>query len=222
LTPGLSFCHNMCYRCPNGPCKPIFDIYISIAFQWYKKHPNARCFWPLQSNSETLGVSEDSQVPISGMWVSSSHSLKVKLRHWQFRDSHLGVPGQKAIWMWASGRGTKYTIRGKVVASPKSGPWWVLWVRICPWLVLAPKVLQLCTNQLVVWFVQTRMSDYVFVILSSLISELQHAPLPPENATNQGACPDSLFFHCLQSGLTFESIKEPRGASRCIITNLIN
>jgi hypothetical protein len=36
----------------------------------------------------------------------------------------------------------------KVVASPKSGPWWVLWVRGCPWLVLAPKVLQLCTNHL--------------------------------------------------------------------------
>jgi hypothetical protein len=23
-------------------------------------------------------------------------------------------------------------IRGKVVASPKSGPWWVLWVRVLP------------------------------------------------------------------------------------------
>jgi len=49
---------------------------------------------------------------------------------WQFRDSHLGILGQKAIWMWASWRGTKYIIRGKVVASPKSGPWWVLWVRV--------------------------------------------------------------------------------------------
>jgi len=50
-------------------------------------------------------------------------------------------------------------IRGKVVASPKSRSWWVLWVRVCPWPVLAPKVLQLCTNQLVVWFVQIRVSD---------------------------------------------------------------
>jgi hypothetical protein len=53
----------------------------------------------------------------------------------------LGVPGQNAIWMWASCRGTKYTIRGKVVSSPKSGPWWVLWVQICLWLILAPKML---------------------------------------------------------------------------------
>jgi hypothetical protein len=49
-------------------------------------------------------------------------------------------------------RGTEYTIREKLVASPKSRPWWVLWVRVYSWFVLASKVLQLCTNQLVVWF----------------------------------------------------------------------
>jgi len=38
-----------------------------------------------------------------------------------FRE--MGVLEQNSIWMWASWRGTKYTIRGKVVASPKSGPW---------------------------------------------------------------------------------------------------
>jgi hypothetical protein len=36
LTPDLSFCHNLCCKCPNGSCKPIFDIYTSIVFQWYK------------------------------------------------------------------------------------------------------------------------------------------------------------------------------------------
>jgi hypothetical protein len=59
---------------------------------------------------------------------------------------------KKAIWMWASWRGAEYIIKGKVVASPKSGPWWILWVRICPWLVLAPKVLSQGTNQVVAWF----------------------------------------------------------------------
>ncbi len=34
-----------------------------------------------------------------------------------------GSSGQKAIWMWPLWRATKYIIRGKVVASPKSGPW---------------------------------------------------------------------------------------------------
>jgi hypothetical protein len=36
--------------------------------------------------------------------------------------------------------------------SPKYGPWWVLWIRVCPWLVLALKVFQLCINQLIVYF----------------------------------------------------------------------
>ncbi len=60
------------------------------------------------------------------------------------------VSGQNVIWMWASWRGTEYTIRGEVVASPKSGSWWILWIQGCPWFILAPKVLQLCTNQLVI------------------------------------------------------------------------
>jgi len=37
---------------------------------------------------------------------------------------------RKAIWMWALWRGVEYTIRGKVVASLKSGPWWILCVHV--------------------------------------------------------------------------------------------
>jgi len=36
LTFDLSFGHNLCFKCPNGSCEPILDIYVSIAFQWYK------------------------------------------------------------------------------------------------------------------------------------------------------------------------------------------
>jgi hypothetical protein len=37
----------------------------------------------------------------------------------------LWSPGtkKKSIWMWPLWRGEEYTIREKVVASPKSGPW---------------------------------------------------------------------------------------------------
>jgi len=31
------FGHNLCFKCLNGSCKPILDIYISIVFQWYKE-----------------------------------------------------------------------------------------------------------------------------------------------------------------------------------------
>jgi hypothetical protein len=68
---------------------------------------------------------------------------------WRFRDSHLGVPGQKVIWMWAPWRGAEYTIRGKVVASPQVRAVVSLVCLCCSWVVLAPKVLQLCTNHLV-------------------------------------------------------------------------
>jgi hypothetical protein len=46
LTPGPSFAHNLGCTCPNGSCEAILDIYTSRSFQWYKKHPNARCFDP--------------------------------------------------------------------------------------------------------------------------------------------------------------------------------
>jgi len=36
LTPGPSFDHNLCYRCPNGSCEAILDIYTSRPFQHYK------------------------------------------------------------------------------------------------------------------------------------------------------------------------------------------
>ncbi len=46
LTLGPSFCHNLCFRCPNGPCEAIFDIYTLIAFQWYEERLKVRCFDP--------------------------------------------------------------------------------------------------------------------------------------------------------------------------------
>jgi hypothetical protein len=46
LTPGLSFAHNLCFRCPNERCEPILDIYTSIAFQLYKELLKARRFDP--------------------------------------------------------------------------------------------------------------------------------------------------------------------------------
>ncbi len=40
-----------------------------------------------------------------------------------FETPNLGVPGQNDIWMLASWLSTKNIIKGKVVASPKSGSW---------------------------------------------------------------------------------------------------
>jgi hypothetical protein len=37
LASDSSFGHNLCFRYPNGSCKPILDIHIPKAFQWYKE-----------------------------------------------------------------------------------------------------------------------------------------------------------------------------------------
>jgi hypothetical protein len=95
--------------------------------------------------------------------------------------------------MWALWKGIKYTIRGKVVASPKFRSWWILWVQVCSWLVLTPKVFQLCINRLIVWFVQVCVSDWVLVLLLSPISEFEHAPLPLK-CYKPGNMPQLLFL----------------------------
>jgi len=35
LIPDLSFGHNLCFKYPNGSCKPILDIFVPRDFQWY-------------------------------------------------------------------------------------------------------------------------------------------------------------------------------------------
>jgi hypothetical protein len=71
----------------------------------------------------------------------------------------LGSLETKWHWVLVPLLGIEYIIRGKAVASSKSRTWWVLWVRVCMWFVCAPKVLRLCTIQLIVWFVQIRVNN---------------------------------------------------------------
>jgi hypothetical protein len=79
LTPDLSFGHNLCFRCPNGSCEPILDIYVSITFQWYTKLFNAMGFDPcnrsLKIRESTGSPTPKVGVPM-GVWGSiPSHSL---------------------------------------------------------------------------------------------------------------------------------------------------
>jgi hypothetical protein len=84
----------------------------------------------------------------------------------------LGSPKTKNHLDVATWRGANYTIRGKVVASPKSELWWIL----CPsysWFVLAPKVLILCTNH------------YMLVLCRSVwVSEAFHFFLVPSQSSS--------------------------------------
>ncbi len=80
LTPSPSFDHNLCYRCPNGSCKAIFDIYTSRTFQRYKEHLKARCF---DLYNWALKLRGSQRTPSSHFWECEFHPhtcLKVGLR----------------------------------------------------------------------------------------------------------------------------------------------
>jgi hypothetical protein len=59
-----------------------------------------------------------------------------------FGTFNLGVSGQNDIWVQALWPSIKNIMKGKVLVSPKSRLWWVLWVHVCLRLICAPK----CSN----------------------------------------------------------------------------
>jgi hypothetical protein len=96
----------------------------------------------------------------------------------QFRDSNFGVSGKRAIWMSPRRSVVENTIWGKVVASPKSGPWWVLWSEVpvaCPNTQGCPRM---WTNHFVVCF-GCRFKLDLLVPLPSLIPRLLARPSTP-------------------------------------------
>ncbi len=73
LIPGLSFGHNLCFKCPNRSCEPILYIYVSLAFQWYKELFNPLGFDPYNCS---LKIQESIKTPNSQSG-SSLGSVKV-------------------------------------------------------------------------------------------------------------------------------------------------
>jgi hypothetical protein len=130
------------------------------------------------------------RVPFVGISGLPLGSLRTK--------SHLDVAPVERCKVYYKGRGGAFhEVRAMVSLVNPS----------CSWLVLAPKVLKLCTNHLVlvlcrfVWIVED--SQFFLVPFRS-----SSTPLYPWSAVSQGLCPDSLPFHCFHFRLSFESIKE--------------
>jgi hypothetical protein len=77
-TPGPSFAHNLCFRCPNEQCEPILDIYASRAFQWYKERHDPLRFDPsnlsLKFWESTGTPSPKVGVALGVWWLTPSHS----------------------------------------------------------------------------------------------------------------------------------------------------
>jgi hypothetical protein len=72
-----SFGHKLCFNYQNGSCKPILDIYISRAFQWYKELFHPIGFDPY---NRSLKLQESIR--------SSTPEVGVHLGVWRFIPSH--------------------------------------------------------------------------------------------------------------------------------------
>jgi hypothetical protein len=114
-----------------------------------------------------------------------------------FRTPNMGVLKQNDIWVQPSWLGIENTIRGKVMASPKSKPWWVLWICVC---AHGLSVHQECYNYALtnllfglwrfMWIVD------LFVIHISIHPKALARPSYPQNAMSKGAHPNFFFFYC--------------------------
>jgi len=117
------------------------------------------------------------------------------------------------IWVLVPWLGTKYIIRGKVVASPKFGSWWVLWVCVCSWFIHAPKCYNYALTNLLFSLCMSMWVSEVFVNLPSPIPKLQHGLLPPK-CCEPGNAPQLLFLSLFSP---FDSQLDPKelgGASK--------
>jgi hypothetical protein len=154
-------------RCPKWPCISHLNIFSTSYGRKKGREPNwqfhsrplkvrnrpnpGACRWsagtPLESSRGKLQVCFKPHLDRrSEQEVTSCQSLG-SLNRDNFRTVSgqlSGSPGtNNHLDVAPSWSDTEYTIWGKVVASPKSGPWWVWWVKwiqSCPWLVLAPRV----------------------------------------------------------------------------------
>jgi hypothetical protein len=104
LTPDPSFGHNLCFRCPNGSCEPISDIYIRRASQWFN---NSSIHWVLipAITLWRFGIPIPKVGTPLGVWgFIPSHSLTFP-RTWDVTPGlHLGPPPCKPLpWSRAQG-----------------------------------------------------------------------------------------------------------------------
>jgi len=78
LTLNPSFGHNLCFKYPNGSCKPISNINVPKAFQWYKEIFNLMSFDPwncLLKVWEYIGIPTPKVGAHLGVWgFIPSHS----------------------------------------------------------------------------------------------------------------------------------------------------
>jgi len=131
-----------------GP-KVKLAVWLLTTKSWestHSRHAQGECNMALESFQRGLQVQTSSRSEVGARSYDVPKSRESKPG--QFRDSTLGVLGQKAIRMPVLWVNVENTIGRMVVASPESRPWWVMWVLGRPWLVPTPNACRMSYNQL--------------------------------------------------------------------------
>ncbi len=100
--------HNLCFKCSNGSCEPILNIYIPRDFQWCKELFNPMRFDPC---NRLLKIWKSVEIPIPkvrahlGVWGSFPHTFLHSSKHEMWLssfafNSHLYQP---LLWSRAQG-----------------------------------------------------------------------------------------------------------------------
>jgi hypothetical protein len=110
LTPIPSFGHNLCFRCPNGRCKPILNIYVPRAFQWYKELFKPLNFYPYNF---PLKIWESTRTP--------SPKVGVALGVWGFIPSHFSHSWEHVMWFLGFPLGPQPCKPFALITSPRLG-----------------------------------------------------------------------------------------------------
>jgi hypothetical protein len=114
------------------------------------------------------------------------------------KNSHLDVASVENCRVYYKGEGGDFPQVQAVVS---------LVCLCCPWLVLAPRVLQLCTNHFV-WVVCRPVWVTKACQLFLVPSRSSNPPLYPSKGCELGSMLQLLLFRCFLLGLTFEPFEE--------------
>jgi hypothetical protein len=124
------------------------------------------------------------------------------------KNSHLDVASMESCKVYYKGEGGGFPQVRAVVN---------LVCPCCPWLVLAPRVLQLCTNHFV-WVVCKPVWVSEACQLFLVPSRSYNTPLYPSKCCELGSVLRLLLFRCFLLGLTFEPFKEFGVRHTCLMT----
>jgi len=133
----------------------------------------------------------------------------------------LGLPfgSPRTKWHLGDDPMAKHRIfyKGKVVASLKSRPWWVLWICGYPWFIHAPKCPNYALTNLLFGFCKFVWVSELLANLPNPISEIPTHPSTPKVLRAKECTPTPSPSNVFTFGFIVESIKELGGASLGIL-----